>query len=195
MAICLFQGTFNPIHKVHLDVANFAKEHYGFEKIVFIPAFIPPHKTVDNSLAEHRFNMVKIAIEKYPYFSISDIEFKSNECSYTYNTIIKLREMWNIDYKIDFIIGTDAFEKIETWYKTDELKKLVHFIVFPRTNSFCESKFDYLREIGYDFEFAPLEFNDVSSTQVRDYVKQGETIVNIEIPEVMEYIKENELYI
>lgn len=195
MTICLFQGTFNPIHKVHLDVANFAKEHYCFEKIVFIPAFMPPHKTVDNSLAEHRFNMVKIAIEKYPYFSISDIEFKSKECSYTYNTIVKLRELWKIDYKINFIIGTDAFEKIESWYKTDELKKLVHFIVFPRTNSFVKSEFDYLREMGYDFEFAPLEYNDVSSTQIRDCIKQGETIENIEIPEVMEYIKENELYI
>lgn len=195
MTICLFQGTFNPIHKVHLDVAKFAQEYFGFEEIVFIPAFIPPHKTVDKSLAEHRFNMVKLAIKDYPNFSISDIEFKSNENSYTYNTIVQLKKDWGISNKFNFIIGTDAFEKIETWYKTDDLKELVHFIVFPRTNDFKESDFEHLKRKGYDFEFAPMNYNDVSSTQVRENIKQGEDIVNLEIPAVMEYIKENELYI
>jgi nicotinate-nucleotide adenylyltransferase len=195
MTICLFQGTFNPIHKVHLEVAKFAYEHFGFDKIVFVPAFIPPHKFIDKSLAKHRYNMVKIATEKFKCFSVSDIEFQSDEYSYTYNTIIKLKKDWNITEKINFIIGTDAFEKIQTWYKSEDLKELVHFIVFPRANDVNPSDFEHLKMLGYDFEFAPMQYNDISSTQIRDYIKNGNSIENLEIPEVMEYIKNNELYI
>lgn len=194
MSICLYQGTFNPIHKIHLEVAKFAKEYYNFDKIIFIPAYMPPHKTVDKTLATHRFNMVKLAIKNIPFFNISDIEYKFRGNSYTYNTIVKLKNDMNIDNKINFIIGTDAFEKIESWYKTDELKKLVHFIIFPRTNSFNKSDFNQLKEKGYDFEFAPMKYKDVSSTQIRRNLRNGESIKGLEIPQVMEYIKENDLY-
>lgn len=195
MSICLYQGTFNPIHKIHLEVAKFAKEYYNFDKIIFIPAYIPPHKTVDKSLAKHRYNMVELAIKNIPFFNISDIEYKFRGNSYTYNTIVKLKSEMKINDKINFIIGTDAFEKIESWYKTDELKKLVHFIIFPRTNLFNKTDFDHLKEKGYDFEFAPMQYKDVSSTQIRRNLRNGESIKGLEIPQVMEYIKENDLYI
>lgn len=194
MSICLYQGTFNPIHKIHLEVAKFAKEYYNFDKIIFIPAYMPPHKTVDKTLATHRFNMVKLAIKNIPFFNISDIEYKFRGNSYTYNTIVKLKNDMNIDNKINFIIGTDAFEKIESWYKTNELKELVHFIIFPRTNSFNKSDFNQLKEKGYDFEFAPMKYKDVSSTQIRRNLRNGKSIKGLEIPQVMEYIKENDLY-
>ena len=194
MSICLYQGTFNPIHKIHLEVAKFAKEYYNFDKIIFIPAYMPPHKTVDKTLATHRFNMVKLAIKNIPFFNISDIEYKFRGNSYTYNTIVKLKNDMNIDNKINFIIGTDAFEKVESWYKTNELKELVHFIIFPRTNSFNKSDFNQLKEKGYDFEFAPMKYKDVSSTQIRRNLRNGESIKGLEIPQVMEYIKENDLY-
>ena len=147
MRLCVFQGTFNPIHKVHLEVAKFAKEYYNFERILFIPAYIPPHKSVDKNLALHRFNMVKLAISEYNGFDISDIEYKREGNSYTYNTILELRKAYNItDEKINFLIGTDAFIKINTWYKTDKLKELVHFIVFKRTNEFNKDDFNELRD-------------------------------------------------
>ena len=76
MAICIFAGTFNPIHEAHLKVAEYALEHYGFEKIIFIPAFIPPHKEISSDLAKHRFEMVKIATAYEPRFEVSDIEYK-----------------------------------------------------------------------------------------------------------------------
>ena len=78
MTLCVFQGTFNPIHKVHLKVAEYALEHYGFDKILFIPAYIPPHKDVESELAQHRLNMVKLAIENNKHFEVSDIEYRRN---------------------------------------------------------------------------------------------------------------------
>lgn len=195
MRLCVFQGTFNPIHKVHLEVAKFAKEYYNFERILFIPAYIPPHKSVDKNLALHRFNMVKLAISEYNGFDISDIEYKREGNSYTYNTILELRKAYNItDEKINFLIGTDAFIKIRTWYKTDKLKELVHFIVFKRTNEFNKDDFNELREFGYDFEFAPMNYIDVSSTRLRENLENGISINDMELPKIREYIKEHGLY-
>lgn len=195
MRLCVFQGTFNPIHKVHLEVAKFAKEYYNFERILFIPAYIPPHKSVDKNLALHRFNMVKLAISEYNGFDISDIEYKREGNSYTYNTILELRKAYNItDEKINFLIGTDAFIKIRTWYKTDKLKELVHFIVFKRTNEFNKDDFNELRGFGYDFEFAAMNYIDVSSTRLRENLGNGISINDMELPKIREYIKEHGLY-
>lgn len=195
MRLCVFQGTFNPIHKVHLEVAKFAKEYYNFERILFIPAYIPPHKSVDKNLALHRFNMVKLAISEYNGFDISDIEYKREGNSYTYNTILELRKAYNItDEKINFLIGTDAFIKIRTWYNTEKLKELVHFIVFKRTNEFNKDDFNELRGFGYDFEFAPMNYIDVSSTRLRENLGNGISINDMELPKIREYIKEHGLY-
>ena len=141
------------------------------------------------------FNMVKLAISDTPYFDISDIEYKRENNSYTYNTILELYKKYNIDGKINFIIGTDAFLNIESWYKTEQLKDLVHFIIFKRTNIFDEKEFDYLKDQGYDFEFANMNYIDVSSTKLRNNVKNGLSINNMEIPKVKEYIKNNGLYL
>lgn len=195
MKLCVFQGTFNPIHKIHLEVAKFAKKYYKFDSILFIPAYIPPHKNVDKNLAQHRFNMVKLAISELKGFNISDIEYKKEKRSYTYNTILELRNKYNItDEKINFLIGTDAFIKISTWYKTDKLKELVHFIVFKRTNNFNSSDFNELKKDGYDFEFAPMNYIDVSSTKLRENLGKGISIKEMELPKVREYIQANGLY-
>ncbi len=183
MSICVFPGTFNPIHNAHLKIAEFALEHYGFEKIIFIPAYIPPHKNIEQNLAEHRFNMVKIAIDKNPKFEISDIEYRLNNKSYTINTVKKLIEIYKLKEKLNIIIGTDAFDKIESWYKIDELKKLVHFIVFPRGIEINEKK-------DFDYEIAPMNFIDISSTNIRE-----KKINNGTLSLVKEYIRNNDLYI
>ncbi|MCR5266486.1 MAG: nicotinate (nicotinamide) nucleotide adenylyltransferase [Cyanobacteria bacterium RUI128] len=195
MKLCVFQGTFNPIHKIHLEIANFAKKYYNFDSILFIPAYLPPHKNLEKNLAEHRFNMVKLAISGTRYFNISDIEYKQETNSYTYNTILELYKKYDVDGKINFLIGTDAFTKIESWYESDKLKDLVHFIVFKRTDNFKESDFDNLKNKGYDFEFSPMDFTDVSSTKLRNNIKNGLSINNMEIPQVKEYIEKNGLYL
>ena len=184
MTICIFPGTFNPIHIAHLKMAQIALEKYDFEKIIFIPAYIPPHKEVNSNLAEHRYNMVKLAISKNSKFEVSDIEYKTECKSYTLLTVKKIREEYGITDKLNMIIGTDAFSKIKTWYKTDELKNLVHFIVFPRGNDIIKKE-DYA---GYSFELVDTNKTDISSTEIRNEHKKGT------VKEVEEYIAKNELY-
>lgn len=180
MTICIFPGTFNPIHEAHLRVANFALQNYGFEKIIFIPAYIPPHKEINSNLAKHRYKMVELATSKNPKFEVSDIEYQRKANSYSLITVKKIIEQYNIKGKLNFLIGTDAFEKIDSWYKADELKKIVHFIVFPRGTELTDKS-------GWDFELAPMKFFDVSSTDIRKNK-------NDNIKEVKEYIEQNGLY-
>ena len=116
MTICIFPGTFNPIHEAHIKVAEFAIKQYGFEKVIFIPAYIPPHKNITTELAEHRLNMVRLATSYNPKFEVSDIEYKlsaSGNKSYSLITVKKIIEEYKIDGKLNFLIGTDAFEKIK----------------------------------------------------------------------------------
>lgn len=194
MKLCVFQGTFNPIHKAHLRVAEYIIKKYDFDKLLFIPAYNPPHKCVDEDLAQHRFNMVKLAVSNEGNFEVSDIEFKRGGKSYTYMTICELYKQYQIEGKINFLIGTDAFQYIESWYETDKLKNLVKFIVFVREENFEVSKYDYLRSKGYDFEIQPLNFEDISSTELREMVKNNLNIDGLVTKEVKDYIKENELY-
>lgn len=195
MKLCVFQGTFNPIHNAHLRAAEYIENRIKPDKFLFIPACIPPHKEYDENLSLHRLNMVKLALSDYPQFEVSDIEYKRAGKSYTYDTITELYKIYDISGKIYFVIGTDAFCKIESWYKTDELKKLVKFLVFIRENDFAPKKYEYLREKGYDFEIQNLPFEDISSTTVREGLKNHKSMIESDIPKkVTEYIKENELY-
>jgi len=168
MKLCIFAGTFNPIHKSHLKMAQLALDNYEFDKILFIPAYNPPHK--NTALSEDRYNMVKLAIQNYPKFEISDIEYKREGKSYTYLTVLELYKRYNIEGKISFIIGKDAYEKFDTWYEAEKLKKLIDFVVFDRTDG------------------------DISSSKVRERIKAGDTITDLVPKEVGDYIERHGLY-
>lgn len=194
MKLCVFQGTFNPIHNAHTRVAEFVASKYDFDKILFIPAFNPPHKSLNLDMSYHRLEMAKLAVKNNSKFEVSDIEFQRKGKSYTYLTIVELYKEFLLEGKINFLIGTDAFQYIEKWYETDKLKNLVKFIVFVREDNFDISKYDYLKDKGYEFEFQPLPFEDISSTKLRDDIKLGKSISGYVAKEVEDYIKQNGLY-
>lgn len=197
MNLCLYQGTFNPIHNAHLSVAKFVYENFEFDKILFIPAYKPPHKNdflYDKESAKHRLNMLNLAIEPYPYFELSEIEYKRDMPSYTFTTVEELFKIYNLSKKINFIIGTDAFKHIESWYEADKLKELVDFILFVREDNFDESELILLKKKGYNYRLAKMNYIDISSSEVRNKVKECVNINNIVPDQVERYIKENALY-
>src|SRR5574344_1278658 len=130
--MCVFLGTFNPIHNAHIRMGEFIKKNFKFDKILFVPAFIPPHKVVDMEQSFNRLEMVKLALERKLGFEVSDVEFHREGKSYSYLTICELYKLYDVDGKINFVIGTDAFRKIETWYEAQKFKEIVHFIIFSR---------------------------------------------------------------
>ena len=171
MNLTVFAGTFNPIHIAHLIIAESVRDSMNCEKILFIPSYIPPHK--ENNLADayHRFNMVKLAIADNPYFEVSDIEFRMKNTSYTINTIRKLyEEMPDIEGKINFIIGTDAYKEINSWHESEELLKLVNSVVIDRADI------------------------NISSSYIRERISKGQSIKYLVSESVKEYIYEHKLY-
>lgn len=196
MKLCVFQGTFNPIHNGHMAMANHIKTAYDYDSILFIPAYKPPHKELDEDMANHRYQMVRLAITGESAFNISNIEFQNEKFSYSYFTIEELYKRYKIDGKIGYVIGFDAFREITEWFEADKLKKLVHFIIFPRGTIFDldKDRLALLRQKGYDFELAKMQPILISSTNLREKMASMQTVAGTMPLAVGEYIKENGLY-
>ena len=192
MKLCVFQGTFNPIHNAHLRIVQYAINKYGFDKLLIIPAYKPPHKDYDDNMSYHRLEMTKLALSDLnnSKIEVSDIEYKREGKSYTYLTICELYKQYDVEGKINFIM----FKQIETWYETEKLKNLIKFIVFKRENNFSHLEYNYLKENGYDFDFEDLSFEDVSSTELREKIKKHEPLNGLITGSVEEYIRNNGLY-
>lgn len=194
MKLCVFQGTFNPIHNAHLAMANYTKNAFDYDTILFIPAYKPPHKEFDDDMSNHRYAMVKLAVSGERYFGISNIEFQNERFSYTYLTIQELYKRYKVDGKIGFIIGFDAFREITEWFEADKLKELVHFIVFKREGEVDTDRLALLHYKGYNYTLASMPAIDISSTGVREKLATRQPVGQLVPQAVLEYINGNGLY-
>ena len=135
--ICIFGGTFDPIHAAHLRIAEEARKAFELTRVLFVPASNPPHKE-STGLApyEDRFRMVELACYPYPAFEASRLEEAEQQRSYTVDTVRRFRsQMTTDDYKLFFLIGADAFDELETWKGWQDLLELTAFIVVARPES------------------------------------------------------------
>ncbi|MBS1128005.1 MAG: nadD, partial [Nitrospirae bacterium] len=125
-------GTFNPIHLGHLAAAEEVRDRLKFEKVMFIPSFLPPHKSEeDMPSAVQRQEMVRLAIKGNPHFTVSDMEIKRGGRSYTIDTIEALRQA-HTGPDLYFITGLDSFLEIRTWKEWQRLMELCSFVVLSR---------------------------------------------------------------
>ncbi len=193
MNLAILSGTFNPIHKAHIQVAKYVKEKFQYDEILIIPAYNPPLKDNCES-ALHRLNMVKLSIENEQGLVLSAIEYENRGKSYSYLTVQKLYERYKIDGKLGFIIGTDAYVGLKNWQHCDELKKYVDFVVFEREIPFTDKRVIELQADGFNLIKANLPFYDISSTEIRKKIKNKENISDFVTAEVKDYIYENKLY-
>ena len=203
MKICLLCGTFNPIHNGHIKMAEFVEENFNFDKIIFIPTYISPFKQdLDENIAQDRLKMVQIAVKNNEKFACSDIEYKMNNVSYTYNTIVALYKKYQgqIEGRINFIIGYDAFLSVARWHKSKQLKDIVKLLVFPRklddniNVNIIDKKIEKLKENDYEFSILDFAPYDISSSQIRENVRTNKSIDYMVPEEVKEYIYEKNLY-
>jgi len=125
MVSAILGGVFDPFHNQHIQIALDSREKYNLDKIVFVPAKTPPHKDSPKASGEQRLYMLKLALNSFPEFVISDCELKRPGISYTIDTI----EFLKPDY---LILGADAYSILDTWHNIDKIKKMVEFIVVPR---------------------------------------------------------------
>ena len=188
-AVGIFGGTFDPVHLGHLITAQAVREVRKLEKIIFIPAFISPHKTDIKILdAQHRLNMLKLSLRKSEYFEFSDIEIKKEMISYSIETIKELKKSYN---NLELIIGYDNIFDFKMWKEPDEILKLVKLIVLKRKSSIEP---DYKDKYYQSAVFVETPTVEISSSEIRSRVSKGMPVKYLVTDEVRNYIIEHKLY-
>jgi nicotinate-nucleotide adenylyltransferase len=191
MKVCLFGGTFDPPHIGHLLIAQTICEAESFDKILFIPVNIPPHKTVSTTL-EDRLNMLDIAVEDNPNFEISDIEIKRGGVSYTIDTIMKVKKEYNIESnKLSYLIGSDSLLNFHNWKDPKKILEECQIIVAIRPG-FRPS--DIPAWILHKIQFANIPRFEISSTNIRTRWVENKTIRYMVTLPVWEYINRKKIY-
>ena len=189
--IGILGGTFDPIHVGHLVLAEQVRKKFQLERVIFIPSASPPHKTEQElSLAIHRFEMTKLALEGNPFFSVSDIELKREGLSYTVETLRKLKELYK-NSEIYFLTGSDVLDEITTWKDPEEIYKLARIVIAVRPGF---DKFDPEDHFAKKSIVARITGVDISSTQIKEKVRKGESIKYLVPSKVEEYIRKRNLY-
>lgn len=213
MKLGILGGTFNPIHLAHLRIAEEVREECGLDRVLFIPAAVPPHKDVAEDIPfRHRLAMVEVAIADNPHFTVSDIENRRSGKSYSVHTLEALRRERPTD-EFYFIIGMDSFRDIASWKEYGRLFELAHVVVATRPGCEtadpkallpvaimkdfcynCASKSLKNRISGTSVRFCKELFLDISSTRIRRLVRDGRSVRYLVPPEVADYIDRHNLY-
>jgi nicotinate-nucleotide adenylyltransferase len=187
LRIALFGGTFDPIHNAHLKIAREAVRQFELDRVWFIPASRPPHKSgVTCAPYEHRYNMVALACEGQPLFEASRLE-EGVQNNYSIDTIERVRGSMDGGPDLFFLIGADAFSEIRSWRRWREVIASVEFIVVSRP--------DCAYDVPEGARVHPLEGIRLpeSSSEIRRQLAAGDLQVEVP-PVVLPYIREHGLY-
>lgn len=186
----LYGGSFNPVHLGHLLVAQAAVEELGLDRIIFIPAAQSPFKpTTDLAPGHLRLLMLRLALAGHPRFEIDTQELERGGVSYTVDTLRSYAARYP-DAELNYLIGADLVPQLPAWRAADELAALAEFVVIPRPGEPAAEDLPpfRLRRLGG----FPLR---LSSSQIRERVRQGLPIDFLVPAPVAEAIRNNRLYL
>jgi len=207
----LFGGTFSPIHFGHLRMAQELANALNMDEVKFIPSANPPHKDSVMVSAEHRSAMVKLAVADNPLFSVDELELARDGRSYTIDTLISLRESLGNDTSLCLMMGSDAFVKLNTWHRWQELLDYAHIVLVQRPSAQPQealpSEVEALLRDHYTDQHADLSHDnagsimmqqitgqDISSTGIRHLLQHGKSIRYLMHQTTATYIAQNKLY-
>ena len=196
--IGIFGGTFNPIHLVHLMIAETAIEAAGLEEVLFIPSgcsyMKDPAEIVSN---KHRVRMTGLALEDNPRFALSTIEIDREGNSYTCETLMELKEKYP-EQEYYLIIGADNLFTIEEWKNPQQIFdncKVLAAVRGAKKTADMEKQVAYLEEkFGAKIELLPIKHIDISSSMIREKIESQKSVRYIVPEKVRQYIIKNKLY-
>lgn len=188
MKIGLYFGSFNPIHVGHLIIANHVLNACDIDRIWFVVSPHNPLKETSSLLNEnHRLHLVQLAIEQEPNFKASNIEFKLPRPSFTIDTMTHLAEKYpNYEFKI--VMGSDSFQNITKWKNYQQLLNQYGVILYNRPNTTIDPS------LSNHLEIVDAPLLDISSTYIRNLIKQKKSIRYLVTEEVMNDILANGYY-
>ena len=213
MKLGILGGTFNPIHNAHLQIAREVRDRLLLDRVIFIPAATPPHKELDGDIAfSDRLAMVALAIAEEESFSASDIEAQRGGRSYSVDTLTQLQALHPAD-QLFFIIGSDSFLEIATWYRAPEIFTLSNIVVVERPEAkisdllaalpvamrgdFCydSTAMRLTHRSGFSVYYLPGTPLAISSSEIRRLVRTGQPIDH-QVPDaVSRYIAAKRIYL
>jgi nicotinate-nucleotide adenylyltransferase len=194
MKIGLFGGTFDPVHIGHLIFAETVRSDYGLNRILFIPAAVPPHKPgIRVSSAEDRLEMLKLAIEDYSHFEVSDVEIRRGSISYTIDTIqwFQESEFWK-ENTFFLIIGSDSLYDMKHWKHPEKILSKIRVLVIERPG-FSREKIGNTG--SKQIQWISVPQMDISSTEIRKRVQERKTIRYWVPRKVEDFIHDREMYL
>jgi len=199
MNIGVLGGTFDPIHMGHLIIAEETRSQLDLAEVIFMPAREPWLK-VNNciSSAEHRVQMVRLAIADEPAFKLSTMEIERAGPSYTVDTITALKERIGVDDKLFFILGWDNLIQLPQWHEPSRLVQMCRLVAVPRVG-YPHPKMKVLAASVAGLPESVIMLNtpqlEISSSEIRNRVAQGLSIRHLVVEPVERYIKQHGLYI
>lgn len=195
MKIGILGGSFDPVHKGHIELAKKAIKQLKLDFLFFVPVFLPPHKMRELSDAFHRKKMLQLAIRCLPKCLISDFELKLKKRTYTYQTLKYFRRKYPIA-ELYFVIGSDSAKDLKNWKNVKKIMQLCKIVFTERKGykvgisaaggSVSGRKKDFLKLDGI--------IADISSTDIRKKIKKRFSVKGLVPPAIERYIKKNGLY-
>lgn len=197
-SIVIYGGSFNPPHNFHFAIAQqVLNEYEEVEKVVFIPV---NNKYEKCGLEEnkHRYNMLKLVIDKNNSFILSDIDIKAKRSLYTIETLEAMQEQFK-NKEIWFLIGSDNLKELHTWKRAEELVSKYKILVMERNEDKIEEIIEKNKLLKcYKENIQKLNIgikSNSSSTYIRSQIKKQKSVMYLMPDEVYEYINKNKLYI
>ena len=197
--IGLMGGTFNPLHTGHLLLAERAYEQFKLDKVVFMPAKRPYHKTINHMVSdEERIKMITLAIQDNPHFDISLLEFQREGNTYTVDTLRELNQKYP-KTQFYFIMGADSLYQFTQWKEPKEILERAIIVTATRdelSSTLLNSQIDYLiNKFGVgDIRLLNSPNMEISSHEIRNRILKKESIRYLLPDVVREYIEANQLY-
>jgi nicotinate-nucleotide adenylyltransferase len=182
-AIGILGGTFDPVHNAHLAMAQAALEHLKLDKVLFVPTGATRYRNPASASGEDRVAMLRLALESNPSFEVDTRELQSGASGYTVDTLRALRSESG-DAELYLLIGADQYEKLATWHRPDEVKRLATLGVFGRPGIVMQQK----------VKLIPMDPMPVSASEIRARAKRGESLDGLVPPAVANYIGRRRLY-
>ena len=198
MKIGILGATFDPVHLGHLAIVDEARRSLGLTEVLFIPAGQPQFKSsITVTPAKHRVEMVRLAITGRPEYKISEIEIGHAGASYTVDTLTELWRTYDSTYERYFILGWDSLEKFPEWREPSRIIDMCFLVAVPRPGWPRPDVTTLEKAVpGISKRLILLEgpLVDISSTAIRELIKEGKDIENLVPVKVAEYIKNHKLY-
>ena len=188
MRIGILGGTFDPIHLGHIYLAEKVLKKLSLRKIIFIPAYLPPHKRgIKITPARHRYNMISLCAGKKKNFSVSAMELRRKGSSYSVETLRRLKQKYGRSSELFFITGSDSLRELSKWKNIKDVLNLCRFVVVKRPHF-------GIKNAQHGFIVLDIGAKNISATNIRQRVARGLPINKLVPKAVDNYIAKNRLY-